>query len=183
MQYKPRSNWGVNSKKRQTGKCYANPAQQIGNVTSCSTHKFIHKLNVHKYFNLDEPKYKICCFSCTVKKEILFLYLSHSEPLWIRWRKIRKSAKYFRFSSRNSLQLVQILFSIIVKDLYSNCTRLVISILEFFRYSPLFPNFRDHSYTHRNYFFTSSINYGSLWKKINLGGNLKNYSSQILTFV
>ena len=149
MQYKPRSNWGVKSKKRKTGKCYANPAQQIGNVTSCSTHKFIHKLNVHKYFNLDEPKYKICCFSCTVKKEILFLYLSHSESLWIRWRKIRKSAKYFRFSSRNSLQLVQILFSIIVKDLYSSCTRLVISILDFFRYSPLFPNFHDHSYTHR----------------------------------
>ena len=141
----------MNSKKKKTTnrKCYANPAQQIGNVTSCSTHKFIHKLNVHKYFNLDEPKYKICCFSCTVKKDILFLYLSHSESLWIRWRKIRKSAKYFRFSSRNSLQLVQILFSIIVKDLYSSCTRLVISILEFFRYSPLFPNFHDHSYTHR----------------------------------
>ena len=56
-------------KKTTNRKYYANPAQQIGNVTSCSTHKFIHKLNVHKYFNLDEPKYKICCFSCTVKND------------------------------------------------------------------------------------------------------------------
>ena len=65
------------------------------------------------------------------------------------WRKIRKSSKSFRFSSRNSLQLIQILFSIIFKDLDSNCTWLVIRILEFVRYSPLFPNFHDHSYTHR----------------------------------
>ena len=30
-------------KKTTNRKYYANPAQQIGNVTSCSTHKFIHK--------------------------------------------------------------------------------------------------------------------------------------------